>query len=97
LVSVPSIELENEIGAAMNAPGNVGCAHRASADAAIDLLAELADDGKGLLVASHDEHLIRRASSILWLEAEGATDGAGPRQADPTLKRDRRPRRTMRE
>jgi ABC-type lipoprotein export system ATPase subunit len=70
---------------------------RASADAAIDLLAELADDGKGLLVASHDEHLIRRASSILWLEADGASDGAERRQADPTLKRDRRPRRTMRE
>lgn len=43
---------------------------RASADAAIDLLAELANDGKGLLIASHDEHLIRRASSVLWLEVE---------------------------
>ncbi len=43
---------------------------RASADAVIDLLAELAADGKGLLVASHDEHLIRRAHRVLRLEVE---------------------------
>lgn len=48
---------------------------RASADALIDLLAGLAADGKGLLVASHDEHLIRRADRVLWLEGEGLQGG----------------------
>lgn len=43
---------------------------RASADAVIGLLAGLAAGGKGLLVASHDEHLIRRADRVLWLEGE---------------------------
>lgn len=51
---------------------------RASADAVIDLLAGLAADGKGLLVASHDEHLVRRATSIVWLEGDGKGDARWP-------------------
>jgi ABC-type lipoprotein export system ATPase subunit len=54
---------------------------RANADAVIDLLAELAADGKGVLVASHDEHLIRRAADVIWLEGDESTDGGVPRQA----------------
>ncbi len=41
---------------------------RVTADAVIDLLADLAVDGKGILVASHDEHLIRRAARVIRLE-----------------------------
>ncbi len=54
---------------------------RASADAVIDLLAELAVDGKGVFVASHDEHLIRRAADVIWLEGDESADGRVPRQA----------------
>lgn len=44
---------------------------RSNADAVIELLAALAADGKGLLVASHDEHLIRRADRVIGLESDG--------------------------
>lgn len=52
---------------------------RLTADAVIDLLTTLPAGGKGLLVASHDEHLIRRATRVVRLE--GDSDTMAGRQA----------------
>ena len=42
---------------------------RATADGVIDLLAGLRDQGRGLLIASHDPHLLDAASRVWRLEA----------------------------
>lgn len=41
---------------------------RATADAIIDLLISLRDEGRGLLVAAHDQRLVGRADRVLELE-----------------------------
>lgn len=41
---------------------------RATADAIIDLLVSLRDEGRGLLVAAHDQRLLERADRVLELE-----------------------------
>lgn len=43
---------------------------RQSATAIIDLLVRLRDTGRGILVASHDEQLIRRADRVIQMEIE---------------------------
>lgn len=43
---------------------------RASADAVIGTLRNLATDGHGVLVATHDPHLVRVATSAFYLEAD---------------------------
>jgi ABC-type lipoprotein export system ATPase subunit len=45
---------------------------RQTADSVIALLTDLAADDRCLVVASHDEHLIRQATSVLWLEPDVA-------------------------
>jgi ABC-type ATPase involved in cell division len=41
---------------------------RRTADGIIELLVGLRDVGRGLLVASHDEHLVQRANDVVRLD-----------------------------